>query len=203
MTTGTLISQLEALCRRINVMRDKVQATEMRLTKSKLKTIQSLGSKITQATTDLSETIQSMESTREKPPTDDAIKLLGQAKQCEAEKKPNVTILKRNLILIFEGPKFSVLDSNQIKARKRVLRDRCSTLRGLYPHAIVRWARNFPPSVWTTGTMSEPTFDYLVEALNSEDECTLPTGIYAILQALGDEDPLMQSCEYRSFVEGE
>lgn len=184
-------------------MRDKVQATKMRLTKSKIETFQSLANKITQATTHLSGTIQSMELKCKKQPTDDGIKLLAQARQYEAEKQLNVTILRRNLILIFEGPKNSALDSNQIKARKRVLRDRCSTLRGLYPHAIVRWARYFPPSAWTTGSMSEPTFDYLVEALDSEDECTLPPEIRAILRTLGAEEPLMQSREYRSFVEGE
>lgn len=202
MSVSTFATQLEALCRRINTTRNKLQAAKIRSTKSKIRVLQALAKKITQAATELSESIGTSIESQGKHPTDEGIKLLAQTRQYLAEDQVNVTILKRNLVLIFEGPKDSALDSTHIKARKKTLRERCRIVCDLQPDTIVKWARSFPPSAWSPGIMSQATFDFLVDELESEEKHALPSSVCSVLHTLETEEPLDRNYKYKNFVKG-
>lgn len=82
---------------------------------------------------------------------------------------PALTTLKRNMVLIFMGPKTSNLDSNQVKTRNKHTEMRCKTLRSQHGHFVLMWAMALPPSTWkASGGMTDKTFDFLVEDLGEE-----------------------------------
>lgn len=205
MTTTTLISQLEALFRRVEAMRDKIQTAQIRPAKSQLEKFETLAIKLTEAATKVSEEIRALTNAHTKRPSEQGSNLVSQAqssRESVANGQLNLAILRRNLTLIFEGPKDSALDSSQIKARKKVIRERCKTICGLDPDTVLMWAVAFAPTVWTAGTMSTDTFDYLVEELDSEESHTWPSDMYKVLHTLGAEEPLRGCNAYHDFVKG-
>ena len=195
--TATLSAQLDGLCGRVEAVRDKFQSTKARPIKGEEAAFRSFASRITQAAAELSEAIRTF---AESVPNVEGSKLLAQARECEARNQLNKTILKRNLSQIFKGPEDSVLDSKQVKARKKVLRGRCATISGLRPATIVRWAKYFPPSAWVAGSMSQTTFDYLTEELDREETNPFSRDICTILRTLEAEEPLSKCHQYHELV---
>ena len=57
-------------------------------------------------------------------------------------------VFKRNLIAVFEGPKDSRVDSDDVKFRKESTRKRCELIRGLSPDAVISWVLAFAPTLW-------------------------------------------------------
>lgn len=200
---GHILAQLEVLHTRVTKMRDKFGTPKIRVTKKRIEEFQTVAGNIAQAAAGLSKAVQTSMELLEKDPTDDDVKLLTKALQCDLEEKLPMKSFGNNIIRIFEDPKDSALDSSQTKARKKLLRARCNTIRNLRPAVIVRWARSFGPSVWAAGIMSQDTFDYLVEQLESEVDDALPPHVCAILHTLGAEVPLNQCHGYRNFLAGE
>lgn len=195
--TATLSSQLDVLCRRVEAVRDKFQSTKVRPVKGEEEAFRSFASRITQAAAELSKAIRTF---TESVPNVEGSKLLAQARECDARNQLNKTILKRNLNQIFKGPEDSALDSKQVKARKKVLRERCAIISGLRPETIVRWAKSFPPSVWAAGAMSQDTFDYLTEELDSEETGPFSSDICTVLRTLEAEEPLNRYDQYHDLI---
>ncbi|KAH8727460.1 hypothetical protein GQ44DRAFT_704430 [Phaeosphaeriaceae sp. PMI808] len=196
--TATFSAQLDKLCGQVEAVRNKFQSTKARPVKGEEEAFRSFASRITQAAAELSEAIRTF---TDSVPDVEGSKLLAQARERDAINQVNKTILKRNLNQIFKGPEDSALDSKQVKARKKVLRKRCATISDLRPETVVRWANSFPPSVWAVGTMSQNTFDYLTEGLDSEKTGPLSSDICTVLRTLEAEEPLNQYHQYHDLVQ--
>jgi hypothetical protein len=128
-------------------LRDKFQATKIRASNNQIEAFRSISSKFMQTAKELSEVIQKSMEARGKHPTEEVNKLLTQARESDTDGRLNVTKLRRNLTLLFERPKDLALDSSQVKARKKALRERCGAICDMRPNSVVWWALHFPPSV--------------------------------------------------------
>ena len=109
---------------------------------------------------------------------------------------------RRNIMLFFDGPKDSPIDSPSVKSRNKLTRTRCEWIRCLSPHGIISWAAAFPPTVWTGGLMPDHAFDYLVENVEPEEVQAWPIKVGEILRAFAAEEPLRRSNSYSAFLEG-
>ena len=196
-TMATLSTQLENLCRRIHIIGDKFRSTKLRPTQAQTKVYHELASTLTQLTGELSDAI--VAATPENPSQERGRELVMHARLNDILNK---TILKRNLVLIFKGPEESALDSDQVKARKRVTQQRCVQILNLRPEAIFLWANSFAPSLWAPGALSQDIFGYLVEELKSDASGRLPLEACSVLRTLGAEEPLSAHPMYEEMVKG-
>lgn len=115
----------------------------------------------------------------------------------------HASVFRRNIITIFEGPKDSIFDSEDLKLRKASTRKRCELIRGLSPDGVISWAIAFAPSLWAGGTMSSDVFTCLLDDIDPELVQTWPQTIRDTLHALRkDEESLQKSLEYDNLLEG-
>lgn len=113
----------------------------------------------------------------------------------------NPVIFRRNIVLIFEGPKDSSFDSTEIKSRKASTRKRCGTIRGLSADGVISWAIAYAPTLWAGGSMGLDVFDCLIDDIEPETVHTWPPMIQETLHQLkADEESLQKSPEYGEFL---
>lgn len=125
MSAGSVLSQFEILVARAESIGSKLSARNIRPTNAQLDQFRELKSRLTSAVENIDAQITNLlqpqtETTR----FADQIRLIKSISHL-----PSSTILSRNLILIFTGPKISSLDSKQVKANKEHIQMRCDTLR--------------------------------------------------------------------------
>jgi hypothetical protein len=109
-------------------------------------------------------------------------------------------MFRRNMTLIFGGPKISEFDSYQMKARKTATSTRCERLRRLEANKLIVWAASYKPTSWAVGCMGTDMFDCLVETV----ECNTvpwPSAVHEVLYKLQKTD-LQGSTEYINFLQG-
>lgn len=124
------------------------------------------------------------------------------AKNIPPTTSSTLTTLKRNLVLIFMGPKTFQLDSKQVKTRNRQTEVRCETLRSQHSHVILMWAIALQPSTWKTSVgMTEKTFDFLTKDLGVERLDWIPPQISEIVLSLAAEEPMNTCDSFVSFAE--
>jgi hypothetical protein len=113
-------------------------------------------------------------------------------------------IFRRNITTIFEGPKDSSFDSEDVKFRKASTRRRCEQIRGLSPDGVISWAMAFSPSVWAGGAMAEDIFTCLLNDIDPELIQPWPRTIRETLHTLRkDEESLQESGHYNNLLKGE
>ena len=117
-------------------------------------------------------------------------------------KLKNLAVFRRNIVLIFDGPKYSGFDSEEIKARKAHTQRRCERIRKLSPDAVVAWAISYTPTEWGSGSMRNDVFDCLIEDTDPKSTQAWPAELCETLQKLRDVD-LRDSSEYDKLVNGE
>jgi hypothetical protein len=112
-------------------------------------------------------------------------------------------VFRRNIITIFDGPKDSIFDSEDMKFKKASTRKRCEQLRGLSPDGVISWAMAFAPSLWAGGTMASDVFTCLLDDIEPELVQPWPQTIRETLHALRkDEESLQKSLEYDNLLNG-
>lgn len=109
-------------------------------------------------------------------------------------------LFRRNIIIIFGGPKYSEFDSNQMKARKEATSIRCERLRRLEPNKIIAWALSYRATSWAVGSMGSEMFDCLVEAIEFTGT-PWPPVVLEVLHKLHNND-LRESTEFSNFLRG-
>lgn len=115
----------------------------------------------------------------------------------------NSHIFRRNIITIFEGPKDSRFDSEDLKIRKESTRKRCELIRGLSPDGVISWAVTFAPTLWAGGSMASDVFTCLLDDIEPELVQTWPPIVRETLHLLReDEESLKRSPEYGEFLKG-
>lgn len=103
--------------------------------------------------------------------------------------------LKRNLVVIFQGPQVSAVDTGERKAKKAKM---CLALRQAGHAAILAWAVSFPPSSWEE--MPQAVFQELVKQMAAESIDELPPKTQTTICALAEEEPLCGIEAYGEFV---
>ncbi len=196
MSVGLVLSQFENLVSRTESMGSKLSAKNIRPTKDQLNQFSELKIRLTTAMANIDAEITSLLQ-----PHAGITDLANQIRSIRSiSQPPSSTMLSRNLVLIFMGPKISGLDSNQVKANKEHTRKRCHTLRSQHPHLVLMWAAALPPSSWKTRTMTDITFDFLIHGLEADRlNCLLPEMRHC-LQSLEKEEPLNTCDLFKTFV---
>lgn len=160
---------------------------------------------LSRAATDLPLKVEALK--RRRTESEDGRKLIEQAISASRDLIATGTLKNRktfgrNITLFFEGPKDSALDSEAVKARKRVTRDRCERISGLCPNLVISWAVAFTPSLWTANLMSGNTFDHIIEHMEPIGSDNWPPEIYNVLCVLTTEEPLQGLNNYHEFMKG-
>jgi len=205
MTTTHLVSRLNALAKQTRSLVESLCNTRIHPTKEQYDVLEALGLELSNAATCLPLQINALKSRRTE--SEEGRKLVAQADSAREDLivtcgLKNHTTFGRNIILFFEGPKGSLLDSETVKARKKLTRERCERISALSPNAVISWAAAFTPSLWTANLMSRNTFDHIIEHMEPEDAYVWPSEICKILHALGTEEPLQRIKKFRDFVKG-
>ena len=113
-------------------------------------------------------------------------------------------VFRRNIVMIFLGPKDSTFDSEDTKFKKESTRRRCEAIRGLSPDGVISWAIAYAPTLWAGGSMPSDVFDCLVHDIEPELIQTWPAVIQDTLHKLKkDEESLYRSPEYSEFLAGQ
>lgn len=204
MSTATVITHLESLIKRAELMAEKLRTSKIRPTRHQVDTFGALGVRLDEAAAKVSGEIEALKLAN--GPTEECVKLLSEARLSRdsfAAGQINLMIFTRNLALMFDGPKDSQFDSAQTKTKKALTRARCEQIRGRSLDLLILWAIAFRPSLWTAaGGMSNAIFDYLIAELESEKVHTWPSQIHDVLRGLGTEEPLRECDKYHEFVQG-
>jgi hypothetical protein len=112
-------------------------------------------------------------------------------------------VFRRNIITIFEGPKDSKFDSEDIKLRKAATRQRCEQIRRLSPSGVISWAISFAPSLWAAGSMGMDMFTCLLDDVEPDRCPPWPSIVRETLyMLLEDEELLQKSLDYQNFLRG-
>lgn len=115
----------------------------------------------------------------------------------------NPQIFRRNMTIIFQGPKKSSFDTDELKVKKESTRKRCELIRDLSADGVISWALAFPPSTWSGGTMAWDVFTCLLDDVEPELVQRWPPTIRETLQLLRQDEEALQGCaKYDSFLKG-
>jgi hypothetical protein len=207
MTTSKFISRLEALIKKLELLVQSLQCSSFHPSKTQYGALADLGLRLTAAADNLPIQVTALQRRRAEPSFKQGSELLAQA-QSEIRDLISTGQLKdriifgRNITYFFDGQRDSVVDSDVIKTRKQLTRERCERICTLSPDGLISWAVAFMPTIWTANLMSKDTFDYVFEHIEPEDYHVWPPDIYYILGGLGAEEPLRGSHKYHKFLEG-
>lgn len=203
MSVSVVLSQFEALVTRMESVGSKLCTKRIRSTRDQRDEFQNLHKRLKATLATFDTGIQRLLAIG--TPDEDDIHLADRvrsAKDFGSITSPILTTLKRNMALIFIGPKTSNLDSTQVKTRHKQTEMRCETLLSQHGHVILMWAMALPPSVWkTSGGMTDKTFQFLIEDLEDQRLDHISPQILEIVQSLAEEEPLNTSDSFKVFVE--
>ncbi|OJD19184.1 hypothetical protein ACJ73_08658 [Blastomyces percursus] len=201
MSAGLVLSQFEALAARTESMLLKLTGRKIRPTRDQRDEFRKLRGRMDSSWAALNAAIAKLNHCG-----DEDIAIANQirdTKNYQSITSPILMNLRRNLELIYIGPKDSELDSEQVKTRKRHTRTRCGVLRSQHPHVILMWAMALPPSSWkTSGGMPDGTFDFVIDDTYTERIPLLSSDILQTLQSLEKEEPLNTCDMFRDLVSG-
>ena len=203
--TSHVISRLEALVKQIRCWVESLHNTRIHPTKDQYHVLETLSLDLSRAATDLPLQVEALK--RRRTESEDGRKLIAQAVSARRDLiatgiLKNRKAFGKNITLLFEGPKDSALDSEAVKARKRVTRERCERISGLCPNLVISWAVAFTSSLWTANLMSGNTFDHVIEHIEPMGSDSWPPEIKKILCALRTEEPLQGLNKYHDFMKG-
>lgn len=203
MTTCTYLSQLDALAKKVESFIQSLQSAEIHPSKDQYTTFKTLSLRLSDAAAAVPVGIEALKK-RQTESCEEGTKLISQAlsDRNDLTHLKNRGVFARNLKLFFGGPQDSAIDSDTIKARKTLTRERCERICSLSPGGLISWAVAFAPSLWTANLMSNKTFDCVEELIEPQGPVVWPSEIYDVLSALGDEDPLRGSHKYHEFLKG-
>ncbi|KAI1907307.1 hypothetical protein LOZ65_006787 [Ophidiomyces ophidiicola] len=199
MSAGSVVSQLEALVSRVESMSSRLE--KIRPTNDQQDELRKLGKRMDSAWATVSAVLAKFNNRSDKVFT--LANAVRATQEYQTITSPIFMILRRNLELIFVGPRDSALDSAQIKVRKKKARTRCELLRSQHPHVILMWAMAIPPSTWSASAgMSDNTFDFVIDDTSTERIPMLSPEIVQKLQAMEEEEPLNTCDRFREFMSG-
>jgi hypothetical protein len=207
MSAAVVITQLNNLVRDLDTW--IAGLNDVPCAEDELSALDVLGAKLADAATTIQKKTGSF-----RPPRDEQAWIASGALRSQAQstilsltnhsKLERPVVFRRNIAMIFTGPRDSEFDSGDVKSRKVVTRQRCERIRKLSPDGIVSWAASFTPTSWAAGCMGREIFDCLIDNIEPDSALNWPPVIQNTLQKLlADEEMLQSSVEYDEFVRGE
>jgi hypothetical protein len=113
-------------------------------------------------------------------------------------------VFRRNIALIFAGPKVSEFDSGEVKTRKLATRQRCERIRKLSPDGVVAWAISYTPTTWAAGSMAKDIFECLIDHIEPDGVLNWPAVTEETAQKVrADEETVQNSVGFSDFIQGE
>jgi hypothetical protein len=205
MATCTYILRLESLAKKVESLIQSLQCATIQPSEDQYQSLRTLGARLSKAAANVPSEIDSLHERH-------AAALAGQKliSQAQSDRRDviksgqlkNRSVFGRNIVLFFEGPKDSVVDSETTKARKQLTRGRCQRICSLSPDGLISWAAAFIPTTWIANQMSGGLCDYLLEHIEPDEAQIWPSEIHNILDNLGAGEPLRGSCKYQEFLKG-
>ena len=205
MATCTYILRLESLAKKVESLIQSLQCATIQPSEDQYRTLGDLGARLSKAAANVPSEIEGL---RERCAAfEEGRKLISQAQSDRRDiinsgQLKNRSVFGRSMVLIFEGPKDSAIDSKPTKVRKQLTRDRCQRICSLSPDGLISWAAAFVPTTWVANQMSGVLCDYLLEHIEPDEAQVWPLEIHNILDQLGAEEPLRGSCKYQEFLKG-
>ncbi|KAJ5111739.1 hypothetical protein NUU61_001369 [Penicillium alfredii] len=203
MSVSVILSQFEALVNKMELVGSRLCNKRIRPTADQLNDFQNLHTRFKATLANFDNGVQKLLAIGS-PAAEDLLLAdrIRAAKDSAPITSPILTTLKRNLILIFMGPKTFELDSKQVKARNKQTEGRCKTLRSQHSHVVLMWAMALQPSIWKTSVgMNEKTFDFLIRDLSDERMNQIPPHISEIMLSLAGEESMSTSDSFALFAE--
>lgn len=203
MSVCVVLAQFDSLVTRMESFSSRLSAKRIRPTRDQLNEFQNLHMRFKTILADYDTGIERLLTTG--LPDKDDISIADRVRSDKDSRlvtSSTLTSLKRNIILIFTGPKTSKLDSSQVKTKNKQTESRCGRLRSQHSHVILMWAMALQPSTWrTSGGMTDKTFYFLVDDLQEERMKQISRKISNTLQSLAEEEPLNTSDSFKTFIE--
>ena len=201
MSAGAVILQFSNLLKHAESLGPKL-STKIRPNKDQLKEIQTLCTKLKDATASIEGHVKSL--LQKAAPSDKELELLNRLRSSKYFDQSNpsmMTTLRKNLVLIFRGPDVSALNTDDMRSRRDKTRARCEMLRAQNPSFILRWSITFQPSKWNLPTvMAGNTFDFLVNEMKTVAG-PIPSQFANTLKCLEQEEPLKSCKTFHEFVQ--
>jgi hypothetical protein len=206
MATCTYILRLESLAKKVESLIQSLQCATIQPSEDQYRSLEALGARLSKAAANVPSEIDGLHE-RHAAALEEGKKLISQAQSdrrdvIDSGQLKNRSVFGRNIVLFFEGPKDSVIDSKTTRARKQLTRDRCQRICSLNPDGLISWAAAFMPTLWIANQMSGGLCDYLLENIEPDEAQVWPPEIHNILDQLGAEEPLRGSCKYQEFLKG-
>lgn len=204
---GTLISGLKGLAHDTELAINAFCLSDTQPTKGEYTVLTALSARFSKVAERFADQVNELKEKRARWAREEGEKLVSAAESAAAEltekgRPKSLATFRKNITLIFEGPKESNLDSASDKSRHKLTRKRCEQIRNVKPNGILVWAAAFPPTTWTAGFMNNVTFDYLIAEIASKDTDIFPENIRQIMHTFGSEAPLKDSKSYGEFIGG-
>ncbi|EFY94594.1 hypothetical protein X797_011322 [Metarhizium robertsii] len=204
MSATAVLSQLKSLLEKTQQLKGKLSKAYP--TDDQWDTLSDLSLKLSGASKAVQESIRVLKESRSERAWKESEKHRSKAQASTGDlfakgrlKQP--VIFRRNIVTIFEGPKDSRFDSEDVKFRKESTRKRCELIRRLSPDGIISWALSFAPTLWAGGSMASDVFTCLLDDIEPELLQTWPLVIRETLHLLlEDEESLRRSPEYDVFL---
>ena len=196
---GSVVRDLEAYLAVLN---------DITCTKDELMELDALGAKLADAATSVQKKTGSFRLPHERLGWAASAELRSQAQSTVRSltldgKLERPVLFRRNITMIFTGPKDSEFDSEDMKSRKAVTRQRCKRIRELSPDGVVAWAASYTPTSWAAGCMGKDVFECLVDDVELLAAQNWPSVIQETVQKLQNEKALQDSVEFAGFINGE
>ena len=206
MATCTYILRLKSLAKKVESLIQSLQCATIQPSEDQYQSLRALGARLSKAAANVPSEIDNLHE-RHAAALEEGKKLISQAQSdrrdvIDSGQLKNRSVFGRNIVLFFEGPKDSVIDSKTTKARKELTRDRCQRISSLSPDGLISWAAAFMPTTWIANQMSGGLYDYLLENIEPDEAQVWPSEIHNIVDSLGAEEPLRGSHKYQEFLKG-
>ncbi|KAJ6037881.1 hypothetical protein N7499_004135 [Penicillium canescens] len=206
MSAAAVVSQLRGLLEKANLLIPKV--SKIYPNEEQWEALGDISKSLTTTATRMENKIRESKESRAERAWKESEKLRSHALACKGELLTNgrlkqPPVFRRNIITIFEGPKDSKFDSEDVKVRKALTRQRCEQIRQLSPSGVISWAMAYAPSLWAAGSMSMEIFTCLLDDIEPNQRPPWPSIVGETLHMLlDDEEFLSASLEYREFLKG-
>jgi hypothetical protein len=204
---STAISHLESLVQKAESIAESMGYVKACQSKEQYCSLEALSNRLQEAAAKVAGRIERLEEGRAEQIREEGRKFLSQAditreSIIENNQLRSIPMFRKNIKLIFEGPKDSALDPGWITSRNKQTRTRCELIRELNPDGVISWGAALAPSIWTASCMQNHIFDYLIEEIEPEEVQMWPPKIGEILHVFEVEESFAQSQEYHKFLEG-
>lgn len=208
MSISAIVAQLESLVNKAESVAESICQIKVCQPKELYLSLELLNRRLQEAATKVAGRIERLEEGRAERIRQEGGIFLSQAGKIresiiQTNQVKSISLFRKNMVLIFQGPKASALDSGWTKSKNNQNRRRCELIRQLNPDGLLSWATAMAPSIWTAGCMQNDIFDYLIEEIEPENAQLWPLKIADILHVFGTEESLAHSQEYQTFLEGE